>query len=206
MHRLFDLAYAGAPLRVDTAGESTLRVDLARWSGPANDVDDLLVARCEPPVLDLGCGPGRLVRALSESGRSALGVDVSAEAVATSRRQGAPALRAAVDDRLPAEGRWRTVVLLDGNVGIGGDVSALLRRCRQLVVPGGLVLVEVDPEDRPEQATWIRLRSEEVTSPPVRWSRIGAAALVQAASALGLWASEEWSAGGRAFVALRRSQ
>ena len=83
VHRLFDLAYAGAPLRVDTAGESTLRVDLARWSGPANDVDALLVARCEPPVLDLGCGPGRLVRALSESGRSALGVDVSAEAVAS---------------------------------------------------------------------------------------------------------------------------
>jgi len=41
-------------------------------------------------------------------------------------------------------GRWAHVLLADGNVGIGGDVVALLRRCAELVRPGGTVVVEVE--------------------------------------------------------------
>ena len=203
--RLFDHGYAGHPLRVQReSGEPTLTVDVGRWSGPADDVDRLVVARCEGPVLDLGCGPGRMVKALTESGVAALGVDISAEAVALSMQAGAPALRARLEDPLPAEGRWATVLLIDGNVGIGGDVAGLLRRCRTLVAPGGLVVCEVDPAPGLHEDADLLLHSEGRIS-TLPWSRIGADALGAVAARLDLWVAEEWSAGGRVFVALRRS-
>lgn len=205
-NQLFDQAYTGAPLQVEGASGASLQIDVPRWAGPADVVDLLVVSRCEPPVLDLGCGPGRLVRALTESGRSALGVDMSAAAVGTSLRHGGPALRARLEDPLPAEGRWGTVLLIDGNVGIGGDVPALLERCRQLMVPGGLLLCEVDTASQRHENQQIVLRSGHRISHPLGWSRIGAAALTAVAATLDLWVAEEWSAGGRTFVALRRAR
>ena len=64
-------------------------------------MDMLVVARCEPPVIDLGCGPGRMVQALSESGRAALGVDMSSVAVGLSMARGGLALRRRIDSRCP---------------------------------------------------------------------------------------------------------
>jgi hypothetical protein len=64
---------------------------------------------------------------------------------------GGQVLRRNLADQLPGEGRWGTALLLDGNVGIGGDVPGLLCRCRDLVGPGGLIICEVDPDpDRNE--------------------------------------------------------
>jgi glycosyltransferase A (GT-A) superfamily protein (DUF2064 family) len=96
--RFFDAAYAGTLIasNITPAGidrESPLPLDVARWSGAADVVDMLVVARCEPPVIDLGCGPGRMVQALSESGRAALGVDMSSVAVELSMARGGLALR-----------------------------------------------------------------------------------------------------------------
>jgi hypothetical protein len=36
------------------------------------------------------------------------------------------------------------VLLLDGNIGIGGDPHRLLRRVRELLTPTGRLLVELD--------------------------------------------------------------
>jgi SAM-dependent methyltransferase len=190
-------------LRVDESSGATLTMDVARWAARADVVDQLVVARCEAPVLDLGCGPGRMVRALVEAGVSALGIDMSAEAVELSQRFGGPALRARLEDRLPAEGRWGTVLLVDGNVGIGGDVLTLLRRCRALVAPGGLIVCEVDADQSGQTSAWVVLRSRDAHSAPLRWSRVGAAGLKGLAAGLDLLVVEEWSAGRRAFVALR---
>ena len=201
--RLFDVAYSGGPVRV-RGSASGLALDIDRWSAPADAADRMVVARCEPPVLDVGCGPGRMVQALAESGQSALGIDISATAVQASRRRGGMALRTGVEDPLPAEGRWGTVLLLDGNVGIGGDVPALLRRCRELVTPGGLVICEADPRsDRHDHG---RLRLCTPTgSAALAWSRIGSDALRVLAARLDLMVAEEWTVGGRVFVALRRA-
>ena len=151
--RIFDAAYAGTliasnitPAGIDS--ENPLTLDVSRWSGAADVVDMLVVARSEPPVIDLGCGPGRMVQALSESGRAALGVDMSSVAVGLSMARGGLALRRRIHQPLPAEGRWGTALLMDGNVGIGGDVATVLARCVQLVRPGGLVICEVDPSVR----------------------------------------------------------
>lgn len=203
--RLFDRAYAGSPVQLDQPVEQVLSMDVTRWTGAADAVDRLVLSRCEPPVLDLGSGPGRLVQALTDSGRPALGVDISAAAVALSLSRGAPALRARIEDPLPAEGRWGTVLLIDGNVGIGGDVAALLTRCRDLVSPGGLIICEVDPSREGHDRADLVLHDHSSRSTALAWSRIGAAALATLAARLDLWVSEEWSAGGRTFLALRTS-
>jgi hypothetical protein len=46
---------------------------------------------------------------------------------------------------LPGEGRWHQVLHADRNVGIGGLPPQLLRRCDQLLRPGGSLLCETDP-------------------------------------------------------------
>jgi SAM-dependent methyltransferase len=206
--RLFDSAYAGrTPVTSSsTGGDDLLVLDVDRWSAGADRVDEMVVSRCEPPVIDLGCGPGRMVEALTRSGRSALGVDMSQEAVRATRTRGGAALQRLLDEPLPGEGRWGTALLMDGNLGIGGDVAGLLQRCQELVGPGGLVVCEVDPHPSRDETGHVVLRSAETASAPLPWARVGAATLVRLAAPLDLVPHEEWVAGGRAFVALRNSR
>ena len=104
-----------------------------RWWRPPDAVERALLASLPDPVLDVGCGPGRIVAALAETGRLTLGVDPSPAAVGEAERHGAPVLRRSVFSPLPGEGRWGAVVLFDGNVGIGGSprcAAATLRDAR----------------------------------------------------------------------------
>jgi len=114
-----------------------------RWHAQPCRSDGWLLDGCRGPTVDLGCGPGRLIAALIERGVPALGVDTSAIAVRLCMRRGAVALRRNVFEELPGEGRWHHALLADGNVGIGGDPVALLRRARRLLAPSGTVLVEL---------------------------------------------------------------
>jgi hypothetical protein len=205
---LFDQVYAGqatvsSRTVADAVDDQAFLLEVDRWSAAADVVDEMVVSRCEPPVIDLGCGPGRMVRALTRSGRAALGVDISRVAVAASLAQGGPTLQRMVSEPLPAEGRWGTALLMDSNVGIGGNVTALLARCRDLVGAGGLVLCEVDPQRERHEVHDVVLRTSGVSSRPMAWSQVGAATLTRLASALDMVLAEEWVAGGRAFVALR---
>ncbi len=202
--RLFDRVFSGAATEVCSGGPS-LDLDLARWCGEADPVDLMVVARCEPPVVDLGCGPGRMLVALNQSGRPALGIDMSAVAVATSLSRGALALHRKVADRLPAEGRWGTVLLIDSNVGMGGDLEGLLRRCCDLVGAGGLIICEVDPSPDRHEVQQVVMTGAGVTSTPLPWGRFGARTLARIAARLDLLVVEEWSADDRVFVTLRRS-
>ena len=118
----------------------------------------------------------------------------------------AVALRRAVEAALPGEGRWGTVLLADGNIGIGGDPVALLTRCRELVRPDGAVLVETDPDPDAHDVTPVVLRAADGRlSRPMPWARLGANALRVVATGLGLDAAEEWAASGRTVVVLRRT-
>ena len=202
--RLFDRVFRGAETAV-SSGAGNLQLDLERWSGDADPVDLLVVSRCEPPVVDLGCGPGRMLRALNLSGRPALGIDISAVAVDSSRDRGGLALRRQVFERLPAEGRWGTVLLIDSNLGMGGDLDALLRRCRDLVRAGGLVICEVDPAPDRHEVDELVMSGAGTRSCPVPWGRIGGRTLARFAARLDLLVVEEWSAGERVFVTLRRA-
>lgn len=205
---LFEKALGGA--RVVATGTDGRAVpslaEMDRWRAPADAVDRLALSRCEGPVLDVGCGPGRIVTALAERGIPALGVDISAQAVLLTTNRGAPALRRPVQEPLPGEGRWGSVLLMDGNIGIGGAPGALLRRCAELVRPDGLVLVEVDPDDQLDDSAPIVLHSDGGRrSRPLPWARLGSRAVLRHALAANLLATEDWRANGRAFLAFRRS-
>lgn len=114
-----------------------------RWLGGLDGCDHRVLDRADGPVLDVGCGPARHTVALAESGVPSLGIDITTCLLDRARRSGAAVLERDVFDRVPAEGRWGTVLLLDGNIGIGGDPVALLTRVTELLRPGGTVLVEV---------------------------------------------------------------
>jgi glycosyltransferase A (GT-A) superfamily protein (DUF2064 family) len=207
VHRLFDDLYDGrgvrSQVRNDEKRGASFVDGLDRWAAPADPVDQMVVSRCEPPVIDIGCGPGRVVAALLSSGRAALGIDISRAAVDLGNRAGAQVLRRGLTDPLPGEGRWGTALLLDGNVGIGGDVSWLLLRCRQLVGPGGLIICEVDPDRLREERYELVLSGNGGESDPMPWATLGLDALQRVAATLDLVVAEEWRAEGRAFVSLR---
>jgi hypothetical protein len=128
---------------------------------------------------------------------------MSSVAVEMSMTRGGLALRRRIDERLPAEGRWGTALLMDTNIGLGGDVAALLARCVDLVIPGGLIICEVDRVPERHEVHSVVLQTPDVASAPLPWARIGAAALMQVATSLDLLLVEEWRSGDRAFVALR---
>jgi SAM-dependent methyltransferase len=176
------------------------------WCRDRRDGDEGLLRRCTGPVLDVGCGPGRLTRALAARGHVALGVDLSAHAVRLARRRGAPALHCDVFGRLPGEGGWARVLLADGNIGIDGDPARLLRRCRELAAPDGRILVELEA---PGARTWageVRISADGgVLSDPFRWAYVSADHLAVLARAAGLRILDRWTEAGRWFASLSRS-
>lgn len=167
--------------------------------------DEVLLSRCEGPVLDIGCGPGRLVESLAARGMVALGIDISSRAVAQTSARGGSVLRRAVEHRLPGEGRWGTVLLADGNIGIGGEPEALLSRCHDLLTAGGVALVEADADDDTDHRLSLTLHSADGrVSRPMPWARVGARTLVHLAHRRGFVAVEDWRVDGRVFIALRK--
>ena len=178
----------------------TITFDLARWAGPIDDADATVLDRCVPPVLDIGCGPGRFVLALAERGQAALGVDITGSAVQLTRRHGAPALHRDVFARTPGEGRWPTALLMDGNIGIGGDPARLLRRVRGLLRTDGRLLVEVHPRPDADDRRRVRFRAR---GPAFPWAEIGLATLEREAVPAGYAIGDVWSVDGRSFVLLR---
>ncbi|MFC0057660.1 class I SAM-dependent methyltransferase [Streptomyces actinomycinicus] len=250
------------PLFLRRADGWLLPLEVERWCARADAVDRTVLDRCEGAVLDVGCGPGRLVVELAARGRTVLGIDVSEAAVDhTVRRLRSPllglgrerrdgqqrdrerldrerrdrerrdqerldqerrdqerrdrerrgpevgrggALRRSVFEPLPGEGRWGTVLLMDGNIGIGGDPRTLLDRVARLLCPGGLLIAETAAVDVDELA---EVQVVDVTAAGTGgggafpWARVGTPALLRYAQ--GWVPAGQWTAGGRRFVALR---
>ena len=170
-----------------TGGGTVIPLDVARWRSEPDDVESALLASVEDPVLDIGCGPGRLTAALAAAGRPVLGIDPSPLARAEARRRGAPVLRRSVCDPLPGERRWATALLMDGNVGIGGDPASLLGRVAALIRPGGQAVVEVEAPGVPTESLTVRLHpGDGPAGPPFPWARVGADAVPALAAGAGL--------------------
>jgi SAM-dependent methyltransferase len=173
-------------------------LDLELWDRPVDAHDEALLDLCVGPTIDVGCGPGRLAAGLAERGHVVLGIDVLGPAVGTAVRRGASALCRDVFDTLPGEGRWRTALLADGNIGIGGDPASLLRRLRELLARDGRVVADLAPPGTPLDSGWATLRyGRDSTSTRFRWSVVGVDDVDRLAATSGLLVGDVLDLGDR---------
>ncbi len=193
-----------APLVLRTHTGEDLVLDRARWNAPANAEERTLLRTVTGPAIDLGCGPGRLVVSLARAGVPALGVDSSPSALALARQRGAAVLQADVFGPLPLEGRWATCLLFDGTIGIGGDPTRLLIRCRELTGLGGRVIAEVEAPGTRSRHLVAWFERDDGRGPAFDWAVVGADAVAAMARAAGFdVVSLDRTPSGRWFADLR---
>ena len=190
--------------RVRLADGSITPLRIERFLGSADQTDELLLKRLVGPVLDVGCGPGRHLHALARQGVFGLGVDLSATAVGLARDRGVQAIVGSIFDEVPAAGTWRSALLLDGNIGIGGAPTRLLTRIGRLLADDGEVLVELDPPGSATTVTLARLETSRGTSSWFRWARVSTAGVGPIAREAGFEVVRSWSLGDRCFARLAR--
>ena len=182
---VFGDALRGSPVAVRGIERDDEVIPMHEWVQPAGLADRMLLRHCKGMTLDVGCGPGRMSAYLATRGHQVLGVDIVAEAVVQTRARGIAAVHRNVFDPMPAEGSWETVLLADGNIGIGGDPLALLRRTAELLQPGGRVVVDLGEPGTGVRIHAARLIAERKWSPMFRWARVGADAIEGLASSSG---------------------
>ena len=194
-------------LRAHYGGGSWL-LPVEHWYADADPTDRVALERLSaqlPPgadVLDVGCGPGRHAAALHQQGHRALGVDTSPVAVDLARRRGAAALQTDALGPLPgADHGWDAVLLLDGNIGIGGDPWLLLCRVRDLLRPTGRVLLELNRAGCSDRGL-ARLTRDRQISRAFPWARLDERGLTRIVACAGLDLCDVWTEQGRRFALL----
>lgn len=202
---LYERALGGERCWVRHRDGSIDPLPVAAWIGGQHAharFDSLVVELCSGPTIDLGCGPGRFVTHLLQRGIPALGVDLSPTAIGLARRSGAPALQRDMFTQLPGTGRWHTVLLADGNVGLGGDPWRVLRRAAELLRRGGRCVTEFSRESTGVRADWVRLESRGTVGPWFRWATVGVDCAADLADDVGLALSDVHTIDGRAIAIL----
>ncbi|MGI3784218.1 MAG: class I SAM-dependent methyltransferase [Janthinobacterium lividum] len=188
----FEPGFAEGGGQLHTREGEIWELPVPQWSADAGPGDLPLLIRCSGSTLDVGCGPGRMAAALSDRGVRALGVDVSPSAVAMARSRGATALNRDIFALGAGRRRWQHILLVDGNVGIGGDPVRLLWLCRELLIPGGTVLVDLAPPGRGLQVTTVRLVGAAGAGAWFAWAVLSFDALEVVAAAAGLRVADAW--------------
>lgn len=179
------------------------RLPFERWLQRAPDEEEQLLEWAVGPVLDIGCGVGRHLLALRCRGVGATGVEISGRAAQIARARGADVIEGSIFE-VPERASWGTALLLDGNIGIGGDPERLLSRVAALLCPGGRALVELDPPRSQTRRLRLRLEGPDELSDWIPWAWVGADAIAPLATVAGLSLDDIWSTEQRWFARLRR--
>jgi SAM-dependent methyltransferase len=119
------------------------------------------------PVLDLGAGAGRASLYLHERGLAVTAVDASPGAVEVCRRRGVGDVRLGDVNDPPADQRWAGVLLLCGNLGLGGSWEGsrrLLARLAELAAPGAVLVGDTVTPDGPARVV-LRIRYRNLVTP-----------------------------------------
>lgn len=163
------------PVLVSDCGV-VVELDLDRYHGAPSRSERRFLKRLQGPILDIGCGPGRAAAYLRKRNIAALGLDVNAGLVELARSNGALCVHQNVFDPVPFEGRWHEALVLDGNVGIGGDPAKLLERLRTIVAVGGRALIEVEAVGQSRQMV-VREHVGGEVGAPFPWATLTMAGL-----------------------------
>lgn len=119
------------------------------------------------PVLDLGAGAGRAALHLQERGLAVTAVDASPGAVQVCRLRGIADVHLGDVNDPPSDQSWAAVLLLCGNLGLGGSWDGnrrLLTRLAELVIPGAVLIGDsVTPTGAPQVD--LRIRYKDLITP-----------------------------------------
>lgn len=109
-----------------------------RWLSVMGNWDDKV-------VVDIGCGPGNLYASIGGSPRTMIGVDVAEGALKMAAQIGyTPVLADA--HNLPFMSEFADIVALNATLHHCEDMPTVLAEAARLVKPGGLLIVDHDPQ------------------------------------------------------------
>ena len=143
-------------------------------------------------------------RRCATRGVNVLGIDAAPSAIACAHACGRRVVQRSVFDPIPGEGSWATVLLFDGNIGIGGAPTVLLHRVRELMNEDGCVVVELEP---PGAGLELGVVEFEVATGMIGWFPwcwVGVEEIAHLANGAGLRVDETRAVDGRWFAWLRR--
>lgn len=202
---IFSHALRGEPCYLVAPGLGRSRLPVQDWNRSADGGDQRLLELCVGATLDVGCGPGRLTAELAARGHITMGVDIVDESIGQTRERGGTALQRDIFHHVPGEGRWRTALLADGNIGIGGNPIRLLDRIRRILSPGGIVVIEVEPSETTTATLQAYLECACGQSPPFGWAVVSIQDLPGIAARAGLRVAHRSSCGTRQFAVLQEA-
>jgi hypothetical protein len=97
------------------------------------------------------------------------------------------------------------VLLLDGNIGIGGDPLALLQRVRRLLRHDGFAVTELSPPGTVASVSIVHLWVDGEVSAPFAWATVPAERIAALAATASLRVRCAWSEADRWFAELSRA-
>ena len=104
---------------------------------------------CRGKVIELGCGPGHLTKKISDRNLDVVGVDISSEKIRQAR-ESYPQIRfidSDICDLTMPLGSFNTVILAEVLEHVSEETGAeILNKARQLMKPGGRIIVSVPNE------------------------------------------------------------
>ena len=122
-------------------------------------------------VLDLGCGTGELTMMIAAGGRRATGCDISPEMLRVAAATGTSGASSGVDwvelepgwDVLPFRAQAFDAVIASSVFEYVDDPGAVLRECRRILRPGGVVLCTVPDPRHPVR--WLEWMASQTARP-----------------------------------------
>jgi SAM-dependent methyltransferase len=109
-----------------------------RWHAVAGSWDDQV-------VVDVGCGPGNLFATLGGSPKALIGIDIAAGSLHMARELGYLPLLADAHD-VPLIDGFADVVAINGSLHHMEHMGPALAEAARLVRPGGVLVVDHDPQ------------------------------------------------------------